>query len=451
MQPTPHARPLWTRFLVFLGPLVLTNVLQALAGTITTIYLGQLLGARALAAAVSFFPLFMCCIGFVIGLGAGASILIGQAWGAREPDKVRRVAGTVLVGALALSCIVAGVGELGIAPLMRALGTPADVLPDSIAYARVLLLALPALFLHLLSAAVLRGLGDSVTPLRALLVASSVWVALTPAFILGWLGLPRLGVTSAAWASLCGNSAAVAWLGWHLHRKQHMVAFGALRPYFHFNGPLLKTVARLGIPTGLFFITSSAADVGMLSLVNRHGSQATAAWGAVNQVMAYVQFPAMSIAIASSVFAAQAIGARQLAEVDHVTRVGLWLNLLLTGGLAVVAALAAPFAVALFLKDGAIIALASSLLHITVWGSIAFGMASVFTAVMRAAGTVRVPTSISLGCIALLLFPFAWSLENALGLQGIWVAYPLTYACALVLQTLYFYGVWKRRPIARLV
>lgn len=451
MQTASPGRPLWARFTVFLGPLVLTNVLQALAGTVTTIYLGQLLGTRALAAAVSFFPLFMCCIGFVIGLGAGASILIGQAWGGRDPDKVRRVAGTVLVGALALSCIVTVVGQLGIAALMRALGTPVDILPDAVAYARILLLALPALFLHMLSAAVLRGLGDTVTPLRALLVASGLSVALTPAFIRGWLGLPQLGVTSAAWASLWGNSAACAWLAWHLRRKQHMVAFGALRPYFHFNGPLLKTVARLGIPTGLFFITSSAADVAMLSLVNRHGSQATAAWGAVNQVMAYVQFPAMSIAIAASVFAAQAIGARQLAEVDHVTRVGLWLNLLLTGGLAVLAALAAPFAVELFLKDRTVIALAASLLHVTVWGSVAFGMASVFTAVMRAAGTVRAPTSISLGCIAFLVFPLAWAFQQVLGVRGIWVAYPVTYACALVLQALYFYGVWKRRPIARLV
>jgi putative MATE family efflux protein len=451
MQTAAPPRPLWARFLVFLGPLVLTNVLQALAGTITTIYLGQLLGTHALAAAVSFFPLLMCCIGFVIGLGAGASVLIGQAWGAREPDKVRRVAGTVLVGALALSCIVAVIGWLGIAALMRALGTPADILPDAVAYARVLLLALPALFLHLLSAAILRGLGDTLTPLRALVVASSLWVLLTPAFILGWLGLPRLGVNSAAWASLCANSAAVAWLAWYLHRRQHLVAFAALRPYLHFNGPLLKTVARLGIPTGLFFIASSAADVALLSLANRHGSQATAAWGAVNQVMAYVQFPAMSIAIAASVFAAQAIGARQLAEVDHVTRVGLWMNVVLTGGMAVLAALAAPFAVALFVKDAEVIALASVLLHITVWGSIAFGMASVFTAVMRAAGTVRVPTAISLGCILVLLFPFAQFFQGLLGLMGIWVAYPATYACALVFQTLYFYGVWKRRPIARLV
>ncbi len=189
----------------------------------------------------------------------------------------------------------------------------------------------------------------------------------------------------------------------------------------------------------------------LLSLVNSYGSQATAAWGAVNQVMAYVQFPAMTIAIAASVFAAQAIGAGRLHEVDHVVRVGLWMNLLLTGGLAVVALLAAPYAVALFLKDQEVIKLAASLLHITVWGSIAFGMGSVFTGVMRAAGTVRVPTTISLGCLAFLLFPIAWTFQRELGVKGIWVTYPATYSIALVLQAMYFFGVWKRRPIRRRV
>lgn len=450
MHPTP-ARPLPVRFLAFLGPLVFTNVLQALAGTVTTIYLGQLLGTRSLAAAVSFFPLFMCCISFVIGLGAGASVLIGQAWGARDLEKVRRVAGTVLVGALALSCIVAVIGILGIEALLRALGTSPDVLPEAVAYARVLLLAMPALFLQLLASALLRGMGDTVTPLRTLLVASALWILLTPALILGWLGLPRLGTASAAWASLAGNAVAVAWLAWHLHRRQHPLAFHALRTYFHFDRPLLKTVVRLGVPTGLFFVTLSLADVLLLSLVNRHGAHATAAWGAVNQVMAYVQFPAMSIAIAASVFAAQAIGAGELHEVDHVTRVALWMNVALTGGLAVVAAVSAHFTVALFTQDTAVIELAAALLHVTVWGSIAFGMASVFSGVMRAAGTVRVPTMISLGCLAFLMYPLAWVFQRLAGVKGIWVSYPVTYGCALVLQALYFYGVWKRQPIRRLV
>lgn len=452
--PPPHpavAPSLWLRFLVFLGPLVATNVLQALAATLNNIYLGQLLGTRAMAAAVSFFPLLMVCIAFVIGLGTGASILIGQAWGARDIDKVRRIAGAVLLGGCLLGAAVGLAGAAGIGALLQALGTPADILAPATAYARVMLLGLPALFASMLAAAILRGIGDTVTPLRALAVACIVSMALTPALILGWFGLPPLGVMSAAWANVAASLASVAWLAWHLARRRHAVAFAALRGHFRLDGALLRTVVRLGIPTGLFFITSSLADLALLSVVHRHGSGATAAWGAVNQVMAYVQFPAMSIAIAASVFTAQAIGSARLAEVDHITRVGLALNLLLTGGLAVLVALLAPLAAALFLKEAGDIAFTASLLRITVWGSIFFGMASVFTGVMRAAGTVRVPTMISLACIAFLLAPFAWAFHQVLGVKGIWAAYPLTYGCALLLQAGYFYGAWKQRPIRRLV
>lgn len=450
LPPHAAASPLWKRFLFFLGPLVATNVLQALAATANNIYLGQLLGTRAMAAAVSFFPLLMFCIAFVIGLGTGASILIGQAWGARNEQQVRRIAATALLGGALLGLAVGLCGMAGIGALLAWLGIPADILPQATAYARVTLLGLPAMFVYMLAGAILRGLGDTVTPLRTLVIACVVSMTLTPALILGWFGLPPLGVASAAWANLAASVASVAWLAWHLARRRHVVAWPALRGHLHLDRAILGSIVRLGIPTGLFFVTSSLADLALLSLVYRHGSEATAAWGAVNQVMAYVQFPAMSIAIAASVFTAQAIGADQLAEVDHVTRVGLALNIVLTGGLAVLVALAAPLAAALFLKDAAVIALTASLLRITVWGGIVFGMASVFTGVMRAAGTVRVPTLISLGCLALLLYPLAWGFQQLAGVKGIWAAYPLTYGAALVLQATYFYGSWKRRPIRRL-
>jgi putative MATE family efflux protein len=447
----PPARPLSLRFLAFLGPLILSNVVQVLSGTLSNIYLGQLLGLQAMAAAASVFPVLMVFIAFFIGLGAGATVLVGQAWGARDEAKLRRIAGSVLLFGVLLAIALAVLGVLVIGPLLRRMGTPGDILPQATLYAQVMLAGLPIPFAYMLIGSILRGTGDSVTPLRALLVSVGASMLLTPALILGWLGLPALGVLGAAVANVIAPAMALSWLIWFQGRRLHLVSWRSLRGHFHFDGPLLKAVVRLGIPSGLFAITSSLADVALLSLVNQHGSQATAAWGAVSQVMTYVMFPAMSIAITSSVFAAQAIGAGQLHEVDHVTRVGLWMNLLLTGALAVLVALLAPWAVALFLKDAAVVAFAASLLRITAWGAIAFGMASVFTGVMRAAGTVRVPTMISLGCILFLVFPVAWALQEAIGVKGIWASYPVTYGCALVLQAAYFFGVWKRQPLRKLV
>lgn len=450
-EPAP-SRPLWKTFLVFLGPLVLTNMLHALSGTLNNIYVGQMLGVGALAAVSSFLPLLMFFISFVIGLGAGASVLTGQAWGTRDAGKVRAIAGTVLCAGFLLGVAVGLCGMLLAEPIMRLLGTPADVLPQAVAYARVLMAALPLMFVSMLAAAVLRGVGDTVTPLLSLVVSSAVILVLTPALIQGWFGLPALGVTGGAWATLLSMALALLWLAWYLKRRGRTLAPGKdFWRYVRLEKKFLKPVVRLGFPTGLFFITGSAADLALLRLVNGYGSHATAAWGAVSQVMAYVQFPAISIAIAASVLAAQAIGAGRLHQIDSVTRVGLGMNIAITGGMAVGVLVFARTIVGLFITDPAVVTLAAGLLHITVWSSLIFGLASVFTSIMRASGTVLVPTLISLGCLGLLLFPLGWAFSQTFGLRGIWMAYPASYAVALLLQAAYFFVVWKKKPILKMV
>ena len=93
-------RPLWKSFLVFLVPMMPSNLLQSLFGTVNNVYLGQMIGVDALAAISVFFPVMFAFIAFVIGLSSGASVLIGQACGAGDPDKVKAVAGTTLSVAL---------------------------------------------------------------------------------------------------------------------------------------------------------------------------------------------------------------------------------------------------------------------------------------------------------------------------------------------------------------
>ena len=131
-------RPVWKTFLLFLGPMMLANVLQSLSGTLNNIFLGRMIGVSALAAASAFFPLMLFLISFVMGLGSGASVLIGQAWGARQPERVQAVAGTTLSVGLIGGALVALFGGAFTGPLLDALATPADILPEATAYARVI-------------------------------------------------------------------------------------------------------------------------------------------------------------------------------------------------------------------------------------------------------------------------------------------------------------------------
>ena len=445
-------RPLWKTFLFFLAPMLLSNILQSLSGTLNNVYLGQMLGVQALAAVSSFFPVMFFFIAFTIGLGAGASVLIGQAWGARELDKARAVAGTTLTVGVVFGLVVALFGGAFTQPLLQALGTPADILPDATHYARIILIAMPGLFVFLLSTAMLRGVGDTIAPLYTLLISASIGLVLTPSLIRGWFGLPMLGVASAAWATVVSFVVATSWLAWHLRRKKSPLAPDAdfLR-HLRIRPELLKAVLKVGVPTGVQMIVVSLAELALLSMVNGFGSSATAAYGAVNQVVAYVQFPAISIAITASILGAQAIGAGRPERLGAIARTALLMNLLLTGSLVLLGYLFSRPLMGFFITSAPVVEVAQTLLHIMLWSTVVFGMGAALSGIMRASGSVLVPTAISIFCIALIEVPVAWFASRQIGLNGVWVAYPVAFLAMLTLQASYYRLVWRKKAISRLI
>ncbi|MFC6280705.1 MULTISPECIES: MATE family efflux transporter [Polaromonas] len=444
--------PLWKTFLAFLAPMLLSNILQSLSGTLNNVYVGQMLGVGALAAVSSFFPVMFFFIAFTIGLGAGASVLIGQAWGAGDTGKVKAVAGTTLTVGVAFGLLVAVFGGTFTEPMLKALGTPPDILADATLYARIMLIAMPGLFVFLLSTAMLRGVGDTVTPLYTLAISTGIGLLLTPALIRGWGGLPTLGVASGAAATVVSFVIATTWLGFRLRAKKSPLAPDAdFAHKLRIDPKILKTVLKVGVPTGVQMIVISLAEIALLSMVNSYGSNATAAYGAVNQVVAYVQFPAFSIAITASILGAQAIGAGRTDKLGAIARTGVQMNLVLTGALVVVGYLLSRRLMGFFITSEPVIELAQTLLHIMLWSSVVFGMASVLSGVMRASGSVLVPTAISIICIALVEVPVAWFASQRIGINGIWIAYPVTFIAMLGLQTAYYRLVWKKKAIKRLI
>jgi putative MATE family efflux protein len=451
-QGRPRVRPLWRVFLAFLGPMLLSNVLQALSGTVNSVFVGQMLGTHALAAVASVFPIVFFLIALVIGIGAGASVLIGQAWGARETHKVKAIAGTALALGLMLGLAIALVGGTFTEAMLRLLRTPPGVLPEAIGYARLMMFAMPGLLVFILATQLMRGVGDTITPLFALLISTAVSCALTPALIQGWFGLPRLGVTSAAAASICAFVVALCWMAWYMRRRRHALApdrelLRALR----IDPALLRLVVRIGLPTGMQVIVMSLAEIVLLSLVNGFGADATAAYGAVNQVVNYVQFPAISIAITASILGAQAIGAGRVERLGAITRTGIEMNIMMTGGLVVLGYLLSRVLIGAFITSAPVVEMAQSLLHIMLWSSVVYGCAAVLSGVMRASGAVLVPTAISIFCIVAIELPSAYVLADRYGLEGVWMAYPIAFVAMLVLQATYYRAVWRKRRIVRLV
>ncbi|TDS74362.1 MATE family efflux transporter [Comamonas sp. JUb58] len=452
VPPAPPVRPLWQVFMVFLGPMLLSNILQSLSGTLNSMFLGQMMGVKALAAVAAFFPVMFVFIAFVIGLGAGASVLIGQAWGAGQPDKVRAIAGTTLLTGLAMGAAVALFGGLFTQPIMRMLGTPADILEQATIYSRIVLLGMPGLFIFLLFTSLLRGVGDTLTPMWSLIVSTGIGLVSTPALISGWGGLPRLGVASAGVSMILGFSVALVWLAIQLRRKRSVLAPNrALLRAMRLDWTLLRAVLRVGIPTGVLMIATSLAGLVVLSLINGFGSDATAAYGAVNQINAFAQFPLISVAITASILAAQSIGAGRSERLPAIARTAMQINMAIGGATALLGSIFARPLLSIFITDQEVLHVAVELLRIVLWSGLLFGAFASLAALMRASGDVLIPTVITIGVIATLELPLAWLFSRHFGLVGIWMAFPVSYGITLALQTWYYQAVWKKRPIRKMV
>ncbi len=443
---------LWRAFLIFLGPMLLANVLQSLSGTFNNVFIGQMLGTRALAAVAAVFPIVFFLISLVIGIGAGASVLIGQAWGARETHKVKAIAGTALALGLLLGVAIALFGGTFTEGLLAALRTPESIHDDAVRYARLMMLSMPVLLVFILATQLMRGVGDTVTPLYALILSTIVSAALTPAFIKGTFGLPKLGVVSAAMASIISFVVALAFMAWWMRRKRHPLAPDReLLRDLRVDPALLKLVVKIGLPTGMQVIIMSLAEIALLALVNGFGPDATAAYGAVNQVVNYAQFPAISVAITASILGAQMIGAGRAERLGEITRTGIILNLAMTGGLVLLGYLFSRMLLGLFITDAPVIETAQKLLHIMLWSTIVYGCAAVLSGVMRASGVVLVPVAIAVLCIVAIELPAAYLLSQRYGLDGVWMSYPIAFTAMLVFQALYYRLVWKKKKITRIV
>lgn len=436
VEETEATRPVMGQLLALFSPMVISNVIQSIAATVNGIYVGHLLGAGSYAVMSIALPVLFLCTSTGIAISSGAAILAGKAWGAQDLDRLRSTAQTALLLALSVGFVMAVTGVVLAGVVVNTFRVADGMQAVATLYVSIMFLALPVQFLSMTAWALLRSTGAPAAPLQASLVALLVTAIASPLAIVG-LGETRAGIVGAAVAFLLAQLVSLMWTASFVCRRRHALA-AVLRGNWRIDVLALQMLAKLGLPVGLFFTVGAAADLGLLSLVTPHGTVATASWGAVRQVMTYVQLPAMSIAMAASTLVAQAIGARRSVQVRTIASAALMLNLGVSGGLAVVVAFAGPLLVQGFVSDAHVIATAGAILKITALGNIAFGMASALTSVMRVSGRIVVPTCLSLACVVFILNPVAHVFHAQFGLLGIWMAYPATYCCALLLQWIAF-------------
>ncbi|MCU5097687.1 MATE family efflux transporter [Bacillus wiedmannii] len=449
-----ESKPIWKSMSMFLVPLLLSNVLQSVGQLFGMVVVGRWLGVNDLAAISAFFPLFFLLVSFVIGIGSGSSILIGQAFGAKNEDRLKAIVGTTLTFTFIIGVVLAIVGSIFAMDIMCLMGTPENIIEISVHYARILFISMPVLFLYFAYTTFMRGTGDSKTPFYFLIVSTALNMILLPILIFGWLGAPKLDVYGAAYASVISTVITFIVMLVYLKKKNHPLQLDStVRKYLRMDGELLKLLLRLGIPASINMILVSLSEIAVIAFVNRYGSDATAAYGVVNQVASYVQMPAVSLGITVSIFAAQSIGANQFDRLQKVVKAGIIMNYVIGGVLISLIYLFSRDILSLFLTSQTTIEIAHSLVMITLWSYLIFGHAQIISATMRASGTVLWPTVIGVVSIWLVEVPVAYYLSyyTSLGIEGIWIGYPAAFIVSLILQYAYYKLSWQKKRITRLV
>jgi putative MATE family efflux protein len=428
-------------------PILFGNVLQSVNGSVNAIWVGKFLGEASLAAVGNANVVMFLLFGVLFGFSMAATIMVAQCVGAKNIAEAKRVVGTSAVFFLGLSLFMSLTGFALTQFLVTWLHTPPDALPSALIYMRIIFLALPFMGGLFFLMAVLRGAGDSRTPFYYLLMAVALDIALNPLLIFGLGPVPRLGIAGSALATLIAQAVSFVSLVVHLYRTKHFLCIR--RAEFHLfkvDWRLVRLLVTKGIPMGLQMFVVSSSMIALISLVNRFGSQETAAFNAAMQLWNYVQMPALAIGAAVSSMAAQNVGAGRWDRVGKIALTGVAFNFLIGGTLILIVYVLDRRALGLFLPaNGAALDIAVHLNGIVLWSFAFFGTSIVMYGVVRATGAVVPPLVMLAVSLWLIRVPFAYWMLDRWQADAIWWSFPLSSVMSVTLSVLYYrFGNWRK-------
>ena len=439
--------PIGKTLILFALPVMGSNILQSLNGSANAIWVSHVLGEAALTAISNSNQIFFLMLGAVFGMSMAANIMIGQAVGAGDRALATRVVGTATLFFIVVSVIV-GVAGFNLTPhILTGMATPADARADAIAYLRVIFTAIPILYFFAFMMMAQRGAGDSRTPFYFSLIAVGLEVTLNPLLIIGVGPFPTLGIVGSATATLLAQGATLTAMIIYLYRKKSILVltraeWRAFRPDFD----VARGLVFKGLPMAFQMIVISLAAVTMMSMVNSYGSQTAAAYGAAIQLWTYVQMPAMALGAAVSSMAAQNVGAGNMDRVGKIARVGVFYAAIFSATPIVIIYLLDPIILQAFLPAGSpSLPIAVHINSIVLWGFIPFGMAFIFSGIVRSTGAVWPPLLAMIIALWVVRVPLANFLTPMLGADAIWISFPIgSLVSVLLAGGYYLWGGWRK-------
>jgi putative MATE family efflux protein len=428
----------------FALPMVLGNVFQQLYNVVDSIIIGNYLGKEALAAVGAAFPIIFLLISLVIGVGSGFTIIISQYFGARNAEKVKRTIDTTFIILFFASIAVTIIGIVFATPIFRLTGLPEDVLPQARSYLTIYFTGMVFFFGYSGTSAILRGMGDSKTPLFFMIIATLTNVVLDLLFVVVF----EWGIEGAAIATVVSQAGAFITAALYLNKKHEVVNL-SFRKYV-FDREILRDSIRIGLPSGLQQTFVAAGMIALYGIVNTFGTSTIAAYSVATRIDSFASLLAMNFAAALSAFVGQNLGAQKPERV----RAGLISTWIITSVISIVISLLVVLfgesLMAIFTPDDAVIRIGNSYLIIVSSFYIVFSSLFVINAVMRGSGDTLIPMFITLIALWVVRVPTSYFLADRVGVTGIWWAIPLGWGTGLTLAFLYYLtGRWKTKSIIR--
>ena len=437
--PQPSVR---RRVLALAAPVIGENLLQTLLGVVDTILVSWL-GVVALAGVGAALQVIFVLIAALSALSVGASVLVAQAYGAGDKAAAGRFARQTLIWSALVSVPLSLVGLALTGPVIALFGLAPDVARVAVDYLQVTMGSLATIVVLLIGGGVLRGAGDSRTPMLVTGIANVINVALAYGLIYGHWGLPALGAVGSAWATFASRLVGAALLVWALVRGRNGVSIAG-RNWAPQLG-VAREVLKIGLPAALEEVLVIAGIAALTPVVAGLGTVSLAAHRVAINVLSLSFLPGIGFGLAATALVGQSVGANRHSEAREIAGIALRWALAWMSALGVIIAIWAPDLVRLFINQPtpdnlALVDVGTLTLRVMALTQPFWAASFVLAGALRGTGNTRTPlliTGVSIWVAVLL----AWIGARFVvpHLAAVWFAFVITGP----LEVYFFWQAWR--------
>ena len=423
---------IWKQLLAFSMPLLVGNLFQQLYNTVDSIVVGNFIGSEALAAVGSSNSLINLIIGMFMGIATGAGVIISQYYGAKDDQKLHWAVHTCMALSLIGGTMLIVLGVLLSPLILKWMGTPEEVMPNSVAYLRIFFCGSLFNLVYNMGAGVLRAVGDSRRPLYYLCVSSVVNIILDMVFVVVF----HMGTAGVGYATVIAQAVSSVLTVRTLMKTED--SYRLVPSEIRIDRRMMKRILKLGIPSRIQQSIISLSNVIVQANINSFGAAAMAGYGAYSKVDGFAMLPLQSFCMASTTFTGQNIGAKKARRVKDGMFQGIAISLIYTAFISAVLYLNADKILRIFSPDDTVIAFGHTTMAILLPFYWSIAIHQILMGSIRGSGRTMVTMLIGVGNMCILrmiyinlLVPFFPSFEAVM-----W-CYPITWMTTMLMDCVY--------------